>query len=119
MTTQAHNHLPEEMISETPLRMRTLGTSRSFLQFLQWGWSVSAVKVGDRFRKPSDQFGKVWEVTRIWKTGDDLLHVRLVSLDGKGETRIVSVITLMDMAYFLPVLSEPNRPLGDKIKFTP
>ena len=82
--------------------------SRSILNFLQQGWSPSPVRPGDRFRKVHDQFGKVWEVQRIWTTGDGLLHVRLASLDGLGETRIISAITLMDTAYFLPVPSEPS-----------
>jgi len=103
----AHDHSTEAALLETSAPKPTARTSRVFLQFLQQGWSASTVRVGDRFRKPSDQFGKVWEVTRVWKTGDGLLHVRLASLDGKGETRIISVVTLMDTAYFLPV---PPRP---------
>lgn len=105
-----HNHSTEASLPETSSPKQAVSTSRAFLQFLQQGWSASTVRVGDRFRKPHDQFGKVWEVTRVWKTGDGLLHVRLASLDGKGETRIISVVTLMDAAYFLPVPPEPPRP---------
>lgn len=85
----------------------TTSTSRAILNFLQQGWSTSPVRVGDRFRKVHDQFGKLWEVQRIWKTGDGLLHVRLANLDGLGETRIVSAVTLMDTAYFLQVPTGP------------
>lgn len=77
---------------------------------LRQGWSTAPVRVNDRFRKTDDQFGKIWQVQRVWKTGDDLLHVRLASLDGQGETRIISVVTLMDAAYFLPVAAEPPSP---------
>ena len=81
--------------------------SRAILNFLQQGWSTSPVRIGDRLRKAHDQFGKVWKVQRIWRTGDGLLHVRLAGLDGLGETRTVSAVTLMDTAYFLPVPTEP------------
>jgi len=50
-----------------------------------------------------DQFGKVWEVTRVWMTVDDLLHARLRSVDKQGETRIISVSALTDRLFFTPV----------------
>lgn len=110
MTIPAHKpangHSLEAMPPATdPLEPATRA-SRTILNFLQQGWSTSPVRVGDRFRKAHDQFGTLWEVQRIWRTGDGLLHVRLTSLDGQGETRIVSAVTLMDTAYFLPVPTE-------------
>jgi len=65
------------------------------------------IQVGDRFRKAGDQFGKVWEIARLWTTVDGLLHARLKSQDKQGETRIVSVITLTDRQFFSPVIAGP------------
>jgi hypothetical protein len=91
-----------------PLATREEG-GRSLLTFLRLGRPASPVQIGDRFRKAGDQFGKVWEVARIWTTVDGLLHVRLRSLDRQGESRIISVITLMDRDFFFPVQPPPER----------
>lgn len=65
--------------------------------------SPNPVQAGDRYRKVGDQFGKVWEVTRVWPTVDDLLHARMRSVDKLGETRIISVSALTDRMFFTPV----------------
>jgi len=67
------------------------------------GSSPCPVQPGDRYAKVGDLFGKVWEVTRVWTTVDDLLHARLRSVDKQGETRIISVSALTDRLFFTPV----------------
>jgi len=67
------------------------------------GSSPCPVQTGDRYRKVGDQFGKVWEVTRVWTTVDDLLHARMRSVNKRGETRIISVSALTDRLFFTPV----------------
>lgn len=57
------------------------------------------VQVGDRFVKVGDRTGKVWEISRLWTTVDDVPHARLVYRD---ETLAVSVGTLADTEFFLP-----------------
>ncbi|CUW39634.1 conserved protein of unknown function [Magnetospirillum sp. XM-1] len=81
---------------------------RALFKFLRLGRPVSPLRLGDRFRKAMDQFDKVWEVVRIWTAVDGLLHVRLRCLDGQGETRIISAITLTDSNFFLPVPTLPS-----------
>lgn len=61
------------------------------------------LQVGDRFRKAGDRFGKVWKVSRLWVTGDGLLHARLKGQEMQSETRIISAITLTDSQFFSTV----------------
>jgi|APMed6443717190_1056831.scaffolds.fasta_scaffold104090_1 hypothetical protein len=61
------------------------------------------IRVGDRFVKAAIRFGTVWEVVRVWTTGDQLLHARLNSVENHGETLAVSVKTLVDRQFFMPV----------------
>ncbi len=68
-----------------------------------FGRKSPPLQVGDRFVKAGDRFGKVWEVSRVWITVDDLLHARLKSVEKRSETRIISVITLTDPQFFIPV----------------
>ncbi|OAN56042.1 hypothetical protein A6A04_10430 [Paramagnetospirillum marisnigri] len=70
---------------------------------MQLGRNPPPLRLGDRFRKVHDRFDRVWEVARIWTTVDGLVHVRLRCLDGQGETRIISAMTLTDSTFFSPV----------------
>jgi hypothetical protein len=81
---------------------------RALFGLLRLTRPASPLRLGDRFRKARDQFDKVWEVVRIWTTVDGLLHVRLRCLDGQGETRIISAITLTDSTFFRPVDAPPG-----------
>jgi len=49
--------------------------------------------------KAGDRNGKVWEVSRLWTTVDDVPHARLAYRD---ETLAVSVSTLADPQFFVP-----------------
>ncbi|KAF0225232.1 MAG: hypothetical protein FD176_550 [Rhodospirillaceae bacterium] len=61
------------------------------------------VQVGDRFIKAGIRFGTVWEIVRVWTTEDQLLHARLNSVEDHGETLAISVKTLVDRQFFMPV----------------
>lgn len=62
-----------------------------------------SLQVGDRFVKAGIRFGTVWEIVRVWTTGDQLLHARLISVENHGETMAVSAKTLVDRQFFMPV----------------
>lgn len=62
----------------------------------------SPVQVGDRFIKADIRFGTVWEIVRVWTTGDNLLHARLSSMKYHSETMTVSAKTLTDKRFFIP-----------------
>ncbi len=64
---------------------------------------MPAIRIGDRFTKAGDRFGKVWEVSRIWIAVDGLLHARLTGQNGQGETQIISVVTLSNSDFFSAV----------------
>lgn len=61
------------------------------------------IQVGDRFVKAGIRFDTVWEIVRVWTTGDQLLHARLNGVENHGETLVVSVKTLVDRQFFMPV----------------
>ena len=61
------------------------------------------LQVGDRFVKAGIRFGTVWEIVRVWTTGDQLLHARLNGVENHGETMAVSAKTLVDRQFFTPV----------------
>lgn len=67
-----------------------------------FGRKASPPQVGDRYMKADDRLGKVWEVSRLWTTVDGVPHARLVNRD---ETLAVSVGTLSDPKFFMPVPS--------------
>lgn len=112
MTTRSRGAMINQplapMVLEADHTGRVAMAGRALFKFLRLGRPVSPLRLGDRFRKARDQFDKVWEVVRIWTTVDGLLHVRLRCLDGQGETRIISAITLTDSAFFLPVPIPPS-----------
>ncbi|MBR9970869.1 hypothetical protein [Magnetospirillum sulfuroxidans] len=58
---------------------------------------------GDQFIKAGVGFGTVWEIVRVWTTGDELLHARLRSLENNSETMAISVCTLVNPRFFTPV----------------
>lgn len=63
----------------------------------------SAVEIGHRFTKAGDQFGKVWEVSRVWTASDGILHAELKGIEHQSETMTVSASTLTDRQFFVPV----------------
>lgn len=113
MTTRFHGAAIDRPLA--PMVMKTghpgwgMMAFRALFRLLRLKRTTSPLRLGDRFRKARDQFDKVWEVVRIWTTVDGLLHVRLRCLDGQGETRIISAITLTDPIFFLPVVPPPEE----------
>jgi hypothetical protein len=63
------------------------------------GRKAPPIQVGDRFIKAGNQLAKVWEVSRLWTTVDEIPHARLVS---RGDTLAVSLGTLNDPQFFTP-----------------
>jgi len=107
MITRSHGAMINQpltpMVLEADHPGRAAMVGRALFKLLRLARPASPLRLGDRFRKARDQFDRVWEVARIWTTVDGLLHVRLRCLDGQGETRIISAITLTDPAFFQPV----------------
>lgn len=78
-----------------------------------FGHKASApLQVGDRFVKAGIRFGTVWEIVRLWTTGDQLLHARLNGVENHGETLAVSARTLVDRQFFMPVPGPASLPSG-------
>jgi len=63
------------------------------------GRNAPPIQVGDRFLKVGNRLAKVWEVSRLWTTVDEIPHARLVS---RGDTLAVSLGTLNDPQFFTP-----------------
>lgn len=53
---------------------------RPLLTFLPQRGAGPPVRVGDRFRKANDPFGKAWEVMRIWTSVDALPQARQIGV---------------------------------------
>jgi hypothetical protein len=66
------------------------------------------VQIGDRFIKAGDTYGRIWEVMRLWTTGDGILHARVRNNGQKDETRIISTSALIDRNFYSPAPPNPH-----------
>ena len=66
--------------------------------------SSQSVQIGDYFMKADDNFGTVWEVTRLSKTDDGLVHATITGKMRQSETRMISLNTITDSRYYVKVV---------------
>lgn len=64
---------------------------------------TSSVRIGERFVKAGDQFGRAWKVTRLWTTAVGIPHAQIENDGQRKESRIISVSALTDMNFYGPI----------------
>jgi hypothetical protein len=57
------------------------------------------VKIGQRFRK-RDKTAHVWQVVAIGAVHDPIVHIRLVREGEPTDTKVISVVALIDPRYY-------------------
>lgn len=68
---------------------------------------AAPVQVGARFVKTDDQFGRAWEVTRLWTTAVGIPHAQIEKDGQRKESRVIAVSALTDVNFFGPA-AEPG-----------
>ncbi len=67
---------------------------------------VPQVQIGNRFIKAGASNGKTWEVVELWSAVDGILHARLRSCDGRGDSITIAAGVLCDSAVWRAVRVE-------------